>query len=361
MTAVFDKTKPYNQLPDLPPKQSLESIRTLRKCIAARAALAELKGVTATIPNPSILIRSIGLQEARVSSEIENIVTTTDDLYQALADSLQIKDPATKEVLRYQEALMTGVRTVSDTGLLSINLFCKIASTIRQIETSVRTVSGTKIADGTRRTVYTPPEGEAVIRAKLANLEQFIHVKSDLDPLIKMALVHYQFEAIHPFTDGNGRTGRIINVLYLLKQGLLSLPVLYLSQFLIERKNDYYTGLRNVTESGAWEEWIQFMLEAIEETAINTRSKIDMIRELMELTQEQVKEKLSRIYTKDLIELLFYHPYCKIKFVENQNRVTRQTAANQLRALEEIGVLQGIKLGREMYYINRRLLEILKN
>ena len=357
----FDRNKPHNSLPDLPRKHSsLESVPILRRCISARAALAELKGVTEPIPTPSILIRLIGLQEARVSSEIENIVTTTDDVYQALADSLDATDPATKEVLRYQEALLAGVKAVAKKSLLTTNLFCEIASTLRQVDTRVRSVPGTKIAGGARRTVTTPPEGESVIRSKLLSLEKFIYASSDLDPLIKLALVHYQFEAIHPFTDGNGRTGRIINVLYLLQQGLLTLPVLYLSRYLIDHKSDYYSGLRGVTENDAWEPWVQFILRGIEETAVNTQKKVNEIRLAMDATQEEVREKLPRLYTKDLIELLFFNPYCKIKFVEAHNRVTRQTAASQLRSLEEIGILQGVKKGREVYYINRRLLKILK-
>jgi Fic family protein len=358
----YHPNKPYNGLPDLPPKDaSLETVQILRQCISSRAALAELKGVTETIPNPIILIRSIGLQEAKLSSEIENIVTTTDELYQALADSLDTADPTTKEVLRYQEALMAGVQAVQKRPLLTTNLFCELASTIRQVQTGVRSVPGTKIVDGSKRTLYTPPDGEKIIRSKLAKLEDFIHGNSSLDPLIKLALIHYQFEAIHPFTDGNGRTGRIINILYMLQQGLLTLPVLCLSRYLIENKHDYYAGLRSVTENSAWQPWILFMLKAIEQTAVNTQEKINEIKQASDVTQTLVREKLPRLYSKDLIEMLFYHPYCKIRFLETQHRVTRQTAANQLKSLEEIGILQGVKIGREMYYINRRLLNILKS
>jgi Fic family protein len=358
----FDRNRPFNALPDLPPKGVLlESVPILRKCISARAALAELKGRTEMIPDPDILIRSIGLQEARVSSEIENVVTTTDDLYQALAGSIDAADPATKEVLRYQDALLAGARSVQKRALLTTNLFCEIASIIRQVDTNVRAVPGTKIVDGGKRTVYTPPEGETIIRSKLTKLEQFINTPSELDPLVRLALMHYQFEAIHPFADGNGRTGRIVNILFLLQQGLLSLPILYLSRYFIEHKSEYYSGLKTVTENQAWEEWILFVLNGVEQTAVETRKRIVEIKDIMELTQKEVREKLPRLYSKDLVELLFYHPYCKIRFVEEHSGVTRQTAANQLKALEEIGVLVGIKMGREMYYINRRLLNSLKS
>ncbi len=358
----FNPNKPFNDLPLLPPRESIETIGILRKCISARAALAELKGVCDTIPDPSILIRSIGLQEARVSSEIENILTTTDDLYQALADSVDAADPATKEVLRYQEALMAGVKAVHQNPILSTNLCSEIATKIKQREMEVRKLPGTKIMDTAKNlVVYTPPEGEALIRTKLANLEEFIHSTSELDPLIKMALIHYQFEAIHPFADGNGRTGRILNILYLVQQQLLHMPVLYLSRFLIQHKNDYYAKLRAVTEDSQWEPWIEFMLNGVEQTANNTRERIVEIKKAMQLTHEQLLEKLPRIASKDLVELLFLHPYCKIKFVEKHNRVTRQTAAAYLKALEEIGIVQGVKLGREMYYLNRSLLNILRN
>ncbi len=356
---AFDRNKPFNHLPHLPPSQELETHTVLKKCIAARAALAELKGAGGLIPNQTLLIRSIGLQEARLSSEIENIVTTTDDLYQAMADSIDKANPATKEVLRYQEALAAGYKTIIQQPILTTNLFCSIASLITQHDMNVRKIPGTKIVDGNRKAIYTPPDGEALIRDKLKNLEQFIHDHQDLDPLVKLAVMHYQFEAIHPFTDGNGRTGRIINILYLVQQELLSVPVLYLSRYLIEHKNEYYAGLRVVTENSNWEQWIAFILDGIEQTARDTREKIAEIKLAMDETQELIKEKLPKIYSKDLVEILFYHPYCKIRFLEDRDIARRQTASNYLRLLEEIGILQSVRSGRETYYINRRLLRIL--
>jgi Fic family protein len=356
----FDKAKPYNGLPELPPSIDLETKAVLKKCISARTALAELKGVGGVIPNQALLIRSIGLQEARLSSEIENIVTTSDDLYQALADAVRAPDPAAKEVLRYQDALAAGHKSLLKQPVLTTNLFCEIAATIKQYDMNVRAMPGTKIVDGKGDVIYTPPEGAEVIRDKLKNLEYFIHAESDVDPLIKLAVIHYQFEAIHPFTDGNGRTGRIINVLYLIQQNLLTLPVLYLSRYLIEKKTEYYSGLRRVTEHGDWENWVQFVLDAVERTALQTKEKILQIKEIMDDTQEEMREKLPKIYTKDLVELIFYYPYCKTKFLEDKGFGTRHTTTSYLRALEGIGILQSQKIGRELYFINRRLLNVLK-
>lgn len=356
----FDRTTPHNGLPDLPPSIDLESKAVLKKCISARTALAELKGVGGVIPNQSLLIRSIGLQEARLSSEIESIVTTSDDLYQALVDAVRTPDPAAKEVLRYQDALAAGHRALLKHPVLTTNLFFDIAAIIKQYEMNVRAVPGTKIVDGKGDVVYTPPEGAQVIRDKLKNLEDYIHAKSDVDPLIKLAVVHYQFEAIHPFIDGNGRTGRIINVLYLIQQNLLTLPVLYLSRYLIEKKTEYYAGLRGVTEYGEWESWVLFVLDAVEHAAIETKERILQVKEIMDDTQEEMKEKLPKIYSKDLVELIFFYPYCKTRFLEDRGFGTRHTATSYLRALEDIGILQSKKIGRELYFINRRLLSVLK-
>jgi Fic family protein len=357
----FDRSKPFNQLPDLPPAVELETNAVLKRCIAARSAIAELKGVGDTIPNQTLLIRSIGLQEARSSSEIENIVTTTDDLYQALADSIDKTTPATKEVLRYQEALHFGFSELRKRPVLTTSLFCELASYIKQCDMNVRTMPGTRIEAGSGNIIYTPPEGEAVIRAKLKNLENYIHQTSEVDPLIKLAVMHYQFEAIHPFTDGNGRTGRILNVLYLVQQELVKLPILYLSKYFIENKNDYYAGLRNVTENSNWQEWVLYILTAVEHTANETRSKIIQIRTLMEKTQQEVKDKLPNIYSKDLVELLFEYPYCKRAFLEARSLGSRNTASAYLRALEDIGVLTSIRRGRDLYFVNRALINVLKS
>lgn len=356
----FNPNQPYNLLPDLPPSIELETKVVLKKCISATAALAELRGVGDLIPNQNLLIRSVGLQEARVSSEIENIVTTTDELYKALADSIDKVNPNTKEVLRYQEALDFGCTEISRKPLITTNLLCGIVSIVKQQDMGVRKLPGTKIVKNDKEVIYTPPEGPEIIRQKLSSLEQFIHSEKELDPLIKMALIHYQFEAIHPFTDGNGRTGRILNILFLIQQKLLKVPILYLSKYLIEHKNDYLNGLKSVTESGAWEPWILFVLSAVEEMALRTRDKILAIRQLMQSTSDTIRERAPNAYSKELVELLFYHAYSKTRFLEEANIAKRQTAAAYLKSLEDIGLLTSVKIGRENYYLNNRLLELLK-
>ncbi|WP_337957950.1 Fic family protein [Simplicispira suum] len=245
----FDRSQPYNDLPLLPPTVELESKAVLKQAIAANRALANLRGLAAQIPNQGVLINSIVLQEARLSSEIENIVTTNDELYRADADADADgkTDPHTKEVLRYRQALNFGFGQLKQRPLAT-NLFIDIVRTIKQVDFGVRKVPGVALRNAAKEVVYTPPVGEAVIREKLANLEQFIHAQDDLDPLVKMAVLHYQFEAIHPFEDGNGRTGRIVNLLYLVEQGLLDIPVLFLSRYILAHKSGYYQGLRGVTE-----------------------------------------------------------------------------------------------------------------
>ena len=251
----FDRNQPYNDLPLLPPAMELETKAVLKQAIAANRVLANLRGLAAQIPNQGVLINSIVLQEARLSSEIENIVTTNDELYRADADADGKSDPHTKEVLRYRQALNFGFRQLKERPL-STNLFIDIVRTIKQVDLGVRRVPNTALKNTLNEVVYTPPVGEAVIREKLANLEQFIHAQDGLDPLVKMAVMHYQFEAIHPFEDGNGRTGRIVNLLYLVEQGLLDIPVLFLSRYIIANKPGYYEGLRGVTERQDWECWI---------------------------------------------------------------------------------------------------------
>jgi len=357
----FDPGKPFNDLPLLPPKAEIETKATLKKAISANKALAELKGMGETIPNQAILVNSIILQEAKASSEIENIVTTHDALFRAFsAKSAQI-DPATKEVLRYREALWEGFSSLKDRPFLTTNLFIRIVQTIRANKAGIRNTPGTKVANAaTGEVVFTPPEGEAIIRQKLKNLEDYIHAEDEVDPLIKLALIHYQFETIHPFTDGNGRTGRIVNILYLTQKHLLGLPVLYLSKYIIDRKSDYYQLLRGVTEHEAWEPWILYILDAIEETAGHTKDKILAIRNLLAETLSFAKEHLpSRVYSKDLIELLFHQPYTKAHFLMAAGIVKRQAAADYLKKLEEIGILSAQKVGRENLYLNTKLYEIL--
>ena len=350
----FDRQQPYNDLPLLPPPVELETKAVLKQAIAANRVLANLRGLAAQIPNQGVLINSIVLQEARLSSEIENIVTTNDELYRADADPDGKTDPHTKEVLRYRQALNYGFRELN-TRPLTTNLFIDIVRIIKEVDFGVRRVPGTALKNAQGEVVYTPPVGEAVIRDKLSNLEQFIHAQDDLDPLVKMAVMHYQFEAIHPFEDGNGRTGRILNLLYLVEQGLLDIPVLFLSRYIIANKAGYYDGLRGVTEQQAWEPWILFMLQAVESTAQQTFDQVTRIRALMEQVREQVHQQAPGIYSKDLIEVIFRHPYTKIQFLVDAGIAKRQTASTYLQTLAGLGVLRASKQGREMYYINDAL------
>lgn len=356
----FDPNKPYNDLPLLPPPGDLETKAVLKKAISANKALAELKGAGELIPDQAILIQAIGLQEAKLSSEIENIVTTNDELYRAFADEGQRTNPHTKEVLRYKDALWHGFKSIRQGNRpLTTGLFEELFQIIKETTAGVRRTPGTKLANPLGEIIYTPPEGEAVIRDKLANLETFLYGHDDLDPLIKLAVMHYQFEAIHPFTDGNGRTGRILNILYLIESGILDIPVLYLSRYIINNKNNYYSGLKRVTEEHAWEQWTLYVLDAIEQTAQTTRERILTIRNQMNESIERVKRELPKVYSKDLLELLFRQPYCKIRFLEGAGIAQRKTASQYLRELEQIGILTAVKAGREVYYINTALLKIL--
>jgi Fic family protein len=350
---------PYNDLPPLPPVGiELETRAVLKHAIAANKVLAELKGVAETLPNPMILLRSIMLQEARLSSEIENIVTTNDELYRALNSAEGAIEPGAKEVVGYHQALWVGMEALKSRPL-STNVLVEVVAKIKGMDLGIRRIPGTALKNPAGAVIYTPPVGEDVIREKLANLERFIHENEELDPLVKLALMHYQFEAIHPFPDGNGRTGRILNILFLVSQGLLDLPVLYLSRYIIRHKSAYYEGLRRVTEEGAWEAWVLYMLEAVEITARDTRDRILKIRALMEEIRTKVQKEVPGVYSKDLVEIIFENPYCKIAFLEKAGIAKRQTASTYLKALEDIGVLHGFKLGREMYYVNRPLLGLL--
>jgi len=359
----IDKNQPFNLLPPLPPKKEIESKHILKKAATSHRYLAELKGFANTIPNQQILINSLILQEARSSSEIENVMTTNDKLFKAFTAKTQNVDAQTKEVLRYREALWTGYTRLNRRPVFSTNLFVEIFQTIKQTNEGVRTNPGTRIADGKGMVVYSPPEGEREIRNKLKRLEEFIHNNKDkIDPLVKLALIHYQFEAIHPFTDGNGRTGRIMNALYLVYNGLLDLPILYLSNYIIKRKTEYYRLLRGVTFKQEWDAWIIYMLDAIEKTSIDTKEKIHQIRDQLNKTLEKAREKLPpHIYSKELIELLFEQPFCKVQFIVERKIAQRQTAANYLNELEKIGILKKSKVGKENLFLNKKLYEILKN
>lgn len=357
---TYRRNEPYNDLPLLPPPPSCETVRVLRRCITASRALAELKGAGNLIPNPSILINSIPLQEARLSSEIENIVTTQDALFRAAVEVEGHVDPQTREVLRYRTALRQGYDAVQSRPI-SIELMIELCHTMLQHPVALRDQESVLIEDvGAGTAVYTPPRGREQIVSLLHNLEAFLQETGGLDPLIKMGVAHYQFEAIHPFVDGNGRTGRILNLLILLKAGLLELPVLYLSRYIIQNKQEYYRRLRAVTERQDWEGWLLFMLAAVEETAHWTTGRILAIRELFDTTLTRCREELPRVYSKELIELVFCQPYCKAAFVVEAGLAERKTAARYLRELERIGILAGEKRGREVIFRHPALLEILK-
>ena len=357
----FNRNHPYNALPPVPPSDiDLETKAVLKQAIRANKALAELKGAGNLIPNQAVLVRVIGLQEAKLSSEIENIVTTDDDLYRAFADDSEKVNLQTKEVLRYNDALWHGYNSLKNGRLLTTALFTEIVHIIKGTDAGVRKTSGTRIGGRDGEIIYTPPEGEKLLRDKLENLEQFLYSESDLDPLIKLAVLHYQFEAIHPFSDGNGRAGRILNILYLIEAGLLEMPVLYLSRYIIEHKPLYYEGLRRVTEEGDWEKWLLFILHAVEETAVATNRRVIEIRDLMQEIGEQVRRESPKIYSKDLIEVLFSQPYCRIRFIEQANIVkSRQAASRYLQELTRIGILTRVTSGRETYYLNDRFLQLL--
>ena len=352
---------PFNDLPPLPPQADLETKAVLRKLATASRALAELKGVARTIPNQAILINSLVLQEAKASSEIENIVTTNDALYKGFSASTAEIDPPTKEVLRYREALGHGLRLMQKRKLLTTNLFEGIVRRITLNEAGIRKVPGTLIRDErAAKTVYTPPEGEKKIRDLLANLERYLHATEHGDPLVKLGVIHYQFEAIHPFSDGNGRVGRILCNLYLVQQGLLDQPILYLSRYITENKDRYYSLLRGVTEKEGWEEWVLYVLEAVEQTARLTRDRIVSIRDLLEETLDKAKSSLpKRVYSKELVELLFYQPYTKTQFVVDAGLAERKTATVYLRELESAGFLKSEKVGKEVLFLNVKLFKLL--
>lgn len=351
--------QPYNQLPPLPPAvETTDTIDVLKACITARAALAELKQAGALIPNQSLLINLLPLLEAKDSSEIENIVTTTDKLFQ-YAQEDQGADPATREALRYRTALYEGFIHLQRKPLCA-STAVEICSTLKGVNMDVRKVPGTIIGNQTTgETLYTPPLGETVIRDLLTNWENFLHADDGTDPLIKMAISHYQFEAIHPFHDGNGRTGRIVNVLYLIEQELLTLPILYLSRYIVQHKNDYYRLLTQVTRTGDWQEWIIFMLNGVEQVSAWTCAKIAAMRELITRTENHIRQQLPKIYSYELVQTLFEQPYCRISNLVDKDIAKRQTASSYLKQLVEIGVLQEKTAGNEKHFLNPHLLHLM--
>jgi Fic family protein len=355
----FRRTKPYNQLPDLPPRVDIETKPVLKCCIDASRALAELKQAGILIPNQSVLINTIPMIEAQSSSEIENVVTTTDRLFRLSAGAKIEHDAASKETLRYRTALYEGFLSIKQRPVCT-RTAVQICSTIRNVQSDIRNTPGTAVVNpSSGNVVYTPPEGESLIRSKMANWEIFINNDIGIDPLIRMAVMHYQFEAIHPFTDGNGRTGRILCILYLVQEKLLEIPVLFLSRYLIQNKSRYYEYLRQVTEENAWEQWILFLIQGVRITAHWTLQKIKAVCDLIDHTCGYIREKLPKIYSRELVELTFMQPYCRIANVVESGIVKRQSASEYLKALTQIGVLEEVKAGREMLFLHPKFLELL--
>lgn len=357
---AWNPNEPYNELPDLPPGQELETRAVLKAAIEARAALAALNEAAASIPNPTVLINSIPLLEAQASSEIENIVTTTDELFKYAQDESAATNPATREALRYRSAMYHGFRAVQERPL-AVNTAMEVCSLIKMHEMTVRRLPGTYIGNPvTHEAIYTPPMGEQLLMRKLSNWEDFVHGSKNLDPLVRMAACHYQFEAIHPFEDGNGRTGRVLNVLILVEAGLLSLPILYLSRFIILRKNEYYNLLQAVTSDHEWEAWILYILEGITFTSEWTMRKIGAIRALQASFQEQLRGLQASGPNADLLELLFEQPYCRIANVMTRCEVSRPTATKWLNALVDAGTLISLRVGRDKLYVNTQFLDLLQ-
>lgn len=355
----FDPTRAYNDLPALPPSEDVETRAVLKACIGARAALAELKVSGRLIPNQSVLINSIPLLEAQASSEIENIVTTTDRLFRFANRPATDIDPATKEALRYRTALHEGFTSLENRPL-STRSAIEICRTIKGVDIDIRSTPGTALMnEATGHVVYTPPEGAALLREKLADWERYIHADDGADPLVRLAVMHYQFEAIHPFTDGNGRTGRVLNLLFLVEQGLLEIPILYLSRYIIDHKKEYYDGLLAVTTDGAWEPWILFMIAAVHETASWSTDRIHSIRVLLDETAERIRREAPKIYSRELAEIIFVNPYCRIADLVAAGIAKRQSASVYLKTLAGLGLLSEIEAGREKIYTNPPLLTLL--
>ena len=361
ISMAYNPAIPFNDLPRLPPAAEIETIAILKKTILASRALSELKAAITNLPNPALFIDTINLQEAQASSAIENIITTEDELFRASVADKIIENSATKEVIHYKDALWYGIEQLNKRPVLTTNLFISVMQLIKENQSGIRNTPGTKLTNPvTGKVVYTPPEGESLIRDKLKHLEDFIHSENNLDPLIKLALIHYQFEAIHPFADGNGRTGRIILLLYLKLTGLMDHPALYLSNYIIHHKEDYYLKLRMVTEKGNWESWILYMLDMVEKTAIKGRKQIAVIEDNMGKMGERIQKKLPQLYSKDLVEALFKLPYTKRAFLVEAGIGSLKTVGNYLNKLEAAGFLKAESIGKEKLYLNAGLMDILK-
>ncbi len=354
-----------HSLSPLPPDQSkIETVKILKKAAKASFAIAELKGIAETIPSQQMLLNAIILKEAKDSSEVENIITSTDELYEALSAKEHKISPETKEVVNYRQAIMLGFQLLQKQGFIRVNDIINIQNKLINNDAGIRSTPGTVLKnDKTGEVVYTPPQDKLEIEHLLSNFIQYFNneeLRDDTPALIWLAVLHFQFESIHPFYDGNGRTGRILNILFLISNNLIKIPILYLSSYIIKNKSSYYKHLNQVNETNDWENWILFMLDAIEQTAIATKDQINSIRLLLEKTIEYVKLNAPKIYTRELVELIFEQPYSKIDFVVERIGVERKAASRYLRELEEIGVLKSKKVGREKIYINLELFALLK-
>ena len=345
-----------------PPKEKVETIEILRQTNRSTAALAELKGIARSIPNQAMLINAIVLQEAKDSSEIENIITTQDELYKALTINKANISAETKEVVNYRKAIFSGFEIVKKQGFIRVNDIVTIQQELVDNTAGIRTAPGTVLRnDKTGEIVYTPPQEEAEILDLMTNfINHYNQIDKEISPLINLAILHYQFESIHPFYDGNGRTGRILNILYLILNELIDVPILYLSSYIIRNKPEYYRLLNRTNHEGIWHDWIMFMLKAIETTSKDTMQRITSIKDQLDKTIIKVQKESPKIYRKELVELLFEQPYSKIDFVVNKLNVERKAASRYLKELEEIGILESQKFGREIIYINRELVEFLK-
>jgi Fic family protein len=355
---------PHHTLKKLPPRrEKVETIEILREVNKASTALAELKGIAKTIPNQAMLINAVILQEAKDSSEIENIITTQDELYKALTVASSKVSSETKEVVNYRKAILTGFDTLKKQQFLRVNDIIAIQQELVDNNAGIRSTPGTVLKNETTgEIVYTPPQDKAEINDLLSNFIQFFNERDEeLSPLINLAILHYQFESIHPFYDGNGRTGRILNILYLILNELIDVPILYLSSYIIQNKQEYYRLLSHTNKTGEFEEWILYMLKAVENTSKSTIEKISKIKNQLDLTIERVQNQLPKMYRKELVELLFEQPYSKIEHLVTKLNVERKAASRYLKSLEEIGVLKAHKIGRETLYINADLIEVLKH
>jgi Fic family protein len=358
---IWQANRAYNELPSLPPVAELETKIVLKQCIQARAALAELKQAAELIPNQTMLINTIPLLEARDSSEIENIVTTNDLLFQYAQANDDLADSATKEALRYRTALFNGFSSLKQRPLCTATAI-EICRTLKAADMDVRRVPGTQLINqSTGQVIYTPPENETRLRDLLANWERFLHNNIEIDPLIRMAVGHYQFEAIHPFTDGNGRTGRVLNSLFLIEQDLLTLPILYLSRYIIANKAGYYRLLLEVTRDQIWEPWLLYMLKAVEETARWTTAKISAICSLSDCTIAYIKARLPKIYTRELVDVIFEQPYCRISNLVDSQVAQRQAASRYLKQLAGIGVMRETQVGKEKLFVHPKLMQLLSS